>query len=275
LSPYTRDLGHALYAWSLENPSAVKTRGLVDAIRDAPSTPDDDLAALVVPDLFRRAPELLEERRAQESTQGLWLEDTLGTAYGVADAAALAAPDRAVVDAAREGALAVVAGGAPDVLLAATHALLDSGRVQGFAGIFGAVLDDDRAVIPSALVDDDDAVRLATTNELEQLATTIDLSVLRANAIPVSRDRGASRIAMSTCEAIRRTRVLGSIEPDTGVYLVLYPRRGEGLTRARAVLDASRLSILALFSKKSHKSTVGSKPPKSESKPHLTRRFRA
>ncbi len=275
LSPYTRDLGHALYTWSLENPEAIRTRGLVDAIREAPEAPDDDLAALIVPDLFRVAPELLEERRTQESTQGLWLQDVLGTAHGVADVAALDDPDPLVFERPKEGSLLVLAGGAPTVLLTATRALLESGRVLGFAGVFGATLDADLTVIPSALISADDGVRFSTTADLVALAEQHDLAITNAGPVPVGHEQGASPLALWICEAIRRARILGSLEPDAPVFCLLHPRRGGGLRRAKCSVRASRLALLALLGERSQKGTPRRKPPKSEGSGRITRRFRA
>ncbi|MEQ8278652.1 MAG: hypothetical protein RMA76_29140 [Deltaproteobacteria bacterium] len=275
LSPYTRDLGHALYQWSLENPEQIFTRGLVEAIRETPEAPEDDLAALIVPDLLRVAPQLLEERRVQESTAGLWLQDVFGTAHGVTDVATLADPDPVVFSKSRSGSLLLLAGGSPTVLLAASRALFGCGRVSGFAGVFGAGLDDDRVVIPSALVAEDDGVRFSTTQELTSVAEAHDLSVTNAGPIPVGHDRGASTVALRICEAIRRARILGSLEADASVYLVLHPRSGGGLRRARCVLRASRLALLALLGERSQKGSPKRKSPKSEGSGRLSRRFRA
>lgn len=275
LSPYTRDLGHALYAWTLENPGAIRTRGLFDAIKDAPDEPDDDLASLVVSELFRDVPELRAERRAQEATQGLWLEDSSGLVYGVADLAVLDAPDPRLFEEPKTGNVIVLAGGPPGVLWSAARHLIESARVSGLAGVFGGALDDDRPVIAQALVSDDDAIRFGSTKALLDLAAHADIPVTQAGPIPVGPGAGAPSIAMHLFETVRRNRVLGTVDAETPVYLVLYSDRARGLSREKSRLDAARLGFKALLTPPPEKPQTGRKPPKSEKGGRAQRRFRA
>ena len=275
LSPYTRDLGHALYAWTLENRAVIRTRGLVDAVEAAPDAPNDDVASLVVRELFREAPDLRAERREQEATQGLWLEDLGGLTYGVADLGALEAPDPRLFGEPQTGTVVVLAGGPPTVLWSAARHVIESARVAGLAGVFGGDLDDDRPVIAQALVSDDDAIRFGSARALLDIAAEIEMRVTPAGPIPARQHGPAPALAMDVFATVRKNRVLGTVDPETPVYLILYSNRSIGFDREMSRLDAARLGFRALLMPPPEKPSGGRKPAKSDKSGRSPRRFRA
>ena len=279
LSPYVRDLGHALAAWGRENPGALRTDGLLEAIRAAPEAPDADHGALVAEDLFRLASDLLEERRGAESSQGLFLRDELGTTAGWAEVARLAAPDGIAVPRPGDGIVAVLAGGAPELLRAAFRGLVASGRVTGVLSVLGAAVDASAPVVPEAVVTESDGFELRGAAELWDRAQRIGIGAQRAGCLEVGAIHGAPRLAAELLGVVRRARVQGTLGRDVPAYVVLFPRaegaRRPGLTLRKVELAAGRLGLATLLVGESQNRTGGQKTQAVPGGSRITRRFRA
>ncbi len=249
LSPYLRDLAPALAAWARENPGAVAP-GVAEALLDA-GTPDLDDLALVIPDLFRVAPELLEERRAAEASQGLFLTDEAGGAFGHAELSRLAAPDERALARAREGALLVLAGGPEAFRLAAARHALESGRVVGVLAVLGAALDAGGPVVADGLLEDEDGIELGGAELLLEHAERLGIAAQRAGPLEVETEVGAPVLAARLFGAVRRARLLGRLPADAPALLVLHPTRADTSPPARwvgrAELDAARLGLATLL----------------------------
>ena len=275
LSPFVRDVGHALYAWSRENPDAIHLPGLADRLEQTPDEPEADLAGLVVSDLFMRAPELLDERREQEATQGLHLEDSSGVAHGFAELTRLADPDPVVFREAREGTVALLAGGSPRTIAAAAQVLIESARVLGFALVFEAKMPADAAILPSALVGSHDAVRLPSVDHLNSLASRYELHVTRSGPVPAEVSRGASPLALGLIGLVRRAVALGSLPAALPVSVVLHSANPRSVKSACVRFSAARLALLSLLEPSTSAGGLDAKIPKPETKSRFARRFRA
>jgi hypothetical protein len=271
LSPYVRDLGHALFAWALENPERLRTEGLAELVSRRRSEPDASLAAVVAEDLFAAHPELVPERRENEGTAGLWLADHAGASWGWAELGQLDAADREVVPVAAQGSVVLLAGG-PDAALAAAHrVLLDSGRVTGVAlalsgqGLPGPV------VAPVALYDDDDAFLLRGGDDLAGWAGLLGIELLRPGPLRIDAEAGASPLAARLLRTERRAVVMGTIPRDGPRIHVLSARSRLGPRADPSVRlaphFAARLALAALLDR-------GPGPSEAPSKSSGSRRFR-
>lgn len=278
LSPYVRDLGHALTTWGLENVDRLGTQGLAEALRETRQRPSPDLAALVVADLFAVAPELLPERRAAEATAGLSLSDEGAVAFGFADLARLALPDEHTVTKDSTGTLALIAG-APDLaLVEALGVLLDTGRVRGLSVVLSAPLEGELPVVPDAIASDRDGARLDSAGALADRAGQLGATVSRPGCVPVDDARAIPRVAMELVGLTRRARVQGRLESDAPLGLIFFPRgaAAEGtLGRRLAELQSGRLALYLLSSRDDTSGQPRPKRPASQNAPGISRRFRA
>ena len=274
VSPYVRDLGHALFRWGLENSDRLRTFGLLQALQDREEAPDGDLAALVVPDLFRSMPGLLEERRSNEATQGLHLEDRQGTIFGWADVGRLAAPDRRAVPEGTEGTLAILCRGAPETMVAASRCLVSSGRVAGIAHLLHADVRAD-VVVASTIATHDDGFQLAAAPLLIERANELDLPVHAVDTFEDPPD-----LLVKLLRVVRRARVRNELADSAMIFSLMTPRLPDGATptlKGRlAALSAARLALATMTSTPSSRDrTLASKSSTSGQKPSFQRRFRA
>ncbi len=274
VSPYVRDLGHALFRWGIENADRLRTFDLAPALEAQQGTPNADLAALVVPDLFRSEPDLLEERRQNEASQGLHIESRGGTTFGWAELARLAAPDRRAIPESAGGALALVCGGAPEVQIAASRRLLASGRVAGIAHVLAAAVRAD-VVVAHMLATIDDGFHLAGAPMLMEKASELGIAVH-----PIERLDDPPEVLVRLLRATRYARVRNALPGTASVYSLLTPKLPEGATPTingrLAGLSAARLALATLLSRASSRDRTGTfKSPSSGQKPSFPRRFRA
>lgn len=277
VSPYVRDLGHALYRWGIENPTRLSTFGLAEALIEGERAPEPDLAALVVDDLFRAAPDLLDERRSNEAVQGLHLEQDRSTLYGLAALPRLAAPDRLSVPADATGTLGLVCSSSPEVLAGALPPLLETRRVAGLSNVFAAGVQRD-VVVPGRVSTVDDGFRLAGAPRLWERAAEIGIEVHPADRIDDG-PRGVPDVLIRLLRGTRRARVIGALSDGAPVFSVLSARIFGGVTptiRGRmSGLLASRLALSALLTAPSRDHTRSPKTLKSKGKKSFPRRFRA
>lgn len=279
LSPYVRDLAGALFAWGLENAASLSIPDLEPALAEHADPPHPDLAALVVSDLFRAAPDLLEERRAAERAAGLHVTDGDGLVTAWTDVSRLSRPDDLAVPRGATGTLAVLVGPADEALLEAAGALLETGRVESLSVALAAGIDLHEPIIPDALVTESDGIRVGRGAEVTDWAAQNRLSVHRTGALLVDDVRGAPSIAAELLMRSRRTFVVGRSGEAASGPLVLYPSAKHGnhssLERALAEVEAVRIALSAHF--------VGDDPlfgrrqrqVLSQNAPGLSRRFRA
>ena len=250
LSPYASDLIGPLHRWAIENSERITVPGLVDRIQDGGKDAARDLACLVVRDLFRHEPALLEERRANEQTQGLFLWDSGGATFGVAEIDRLAAPDPALP---REGAptLAVLAGGGPVFLAAAAGRLLETGRVDRTAVVHGVDVDSDRVIVPRAVLTPEDGVRLPESQAVGEAASKLGVDVAWVEPLEIAGPTAFASPLALLLGVHRRAWAADQLDPDAPCFVVLY---GEGQTyrrihieRAQTQLNAGRLALLSLL----------------------------
>jgi hypothetical protein len=276
LSPYVRDLSHALSRWGIENPARIRTFGLVDALRAQKGSADPDLAALVVPDLMAVAPELLAERRSNEATQGLFLDDGRGTLVGYAELGRLDGPDRSVVAADASGTLVVAVARRSEIVEAILDRVLETRRVSGVANVGSADVRSD-VVIARTMASDDDGFLLGGADTL--IAKAAELGVAAHVTERLARPPDA---LLRISRRVRLARVRGELDDPNGgarpVLTVLYPRLPEGVSptiRGRsAALVAARLVLAALLDPPPE-SGGDPKIPTSATKASVPRRFRA
>lgn len=267
LSPYVRDLGHALTTWGLENAGALSTSGLAVALGEAGASPDPDLSALVVPDLFGQHPELLEERRGNERDAGLVVEDRGGTVWGRCDLAALEDADPTAVAEGAAGVLVVIAGGGHETLVEAARLLFDEGHVEAFAAVFGTAGPAAPVVVPEAVVTDEDAIRLPDARSTAATAEAIGLEILRPPALPIDGASGVPPAVLQLLRLVRRAEVCGDFPVDGPNVLVLSARPRPGVAPDLATrlgpIRAARLALAALAAKKSYESPSAEQGSKS------------
>jgi hypothetical protein len=269
-----RDLGHALFRWGLENSDQLRTFGLLQALQDREEAPDGDLAALVVPDLFRSMPDLLEERRSNEATQGLHLEDRNGTIFGWAEVGRLAAPDRRAVPDGIAGTLALVCRGAPETMIAAARTLVASGRVAGIAQVWSADVRAD-VVVASMLATRDDGFQLAGAPLMIEKAAELGLPIHPVDTLDDPPD-----VLVKLLRVVRRARVRNELADSAMIFSLMTPRLPDGamptLKGRLAALAAARLALATMTSAPSSRDrTLASKSSTSGQKPSFQRRFRA
>ena len=273
LSPYVRDLTSALGQWAVENPDLIRVPGLRDAWTEAP---DEDLAAMVVPDLLRSASDLNRERRDNERTQGLFLEDRLGVQAGFVELERLAAPDRLAVPEGTRGGALVAAGGPRPVWLAMVRAWL-SEPFAGLATVLSAGTQGSTPVIPEVVADARDAFLLPGTPELLTDAASLGIDVTTAPVLEL--DGRWSTAAVDMLGQIRRGQLCGALDDDTPVYAAFTSaRRGASLRSielGRAALNATRLVLRRAFLPPSDTGQHGHRSSKTPRNTGVPRRFRA
>ena len=250
VSPYAADLAGALQRWAVENEDRITTWGLVEAIRrNGPGTPRDR-AALVVGDLLRDAPTLVEERRANERTQGLYLTDWGGATYGVAEVDRLAGLDPALPPPGMQ-TLAVVAGGGPAFLAAAAGRLLETGRVDRTALVHAVDVDTDRVLVPRAVLTPEDGIRLPESAALGDVAGRLGLSVSWVEPLEITGSRASVSPLALLLGAHRRAWAADRLDADAPCFVALYSAHPSGsrihIARAQARLNAGRLALSALL----------------------------
>jgi hypothetical protein len=279
LSPYVRDLGYALAAWGLENASSLRTTGLAEALAEGPDRLSTDLAALVVPDLFAAAPELLDERRRAEETAGLHLWDAEGSIAGFADLARLSLPDETAVARGASGTIALLASQSEDVVLQATAALLESGRVIALGVVLGSAIDARDPIVPDALATDADGIWVQPAQEIAERAQKSSIRANRIGAVRVDDRQGAPALAAELMGLARRAQVLGRVHRDAPTFPILYGRTKDGAVPPLEVrigeVEAGRLALAFLSSTEDPPSASAGVRAMSQNAPGVSRRFRA
>lgn len=279
LSPYVRDLAPALATWALENPARISTSGLVEAL-GAVRAPSADLAALVVPDLFAHAPQLVAERRRAERAAGLDLVDDVGAIAGWAELSRLAAPDAQALGPDPSGTLVVLAAAGEDLLVEAARGLLSTGRVIGLAMVLRCGLDVEHPVVADGLASDDDGAALTQSGDVADRAARIGIELLRPGTLGIDDDRGAPRVALELVALARRAKVLGRLPDDAPVAILFHPRgdrpRQTTLSARQAELSAAKVALGVLSQDREDTSVKGRvRRPASQNAPGVSRRFRA
>lgn len=279
LSPYVRDLGFALSTWALENEALLTTRGLAEALRESNPRATSDLASLVIPDLFARSPELLEERREAEATAGLFLADDEEVVFGFADLARLAQPDEHAIGREASGTLAVLASSSEPVLVEAASELIDSGRVSAISIVLGAAIDSPGIIVFDALASSEDGTSIPRAAELAERAQKLAVDVHRPGCLNVDDDRGAPQVAFDLVARTRRARALGRLPDEVPVYPVLYPSTRAGafqsLPQKLRELEAGRVALSLLSSQEDPPTVARTRRGTLQNAPGLPRRFRA
>lgn len=243
ISPYTKDLGHALHAWAIENAHRLEGAHLAEAARAAGRAPSEELAALAAAELLalEGAP-ILEERRQAEASQGLELHDGPGLTAGWAQLERLAEPDRVLRGTA--GALLVAVGPDPLALEALIQTWLDAGRVLA-VGLVGQLRGEDgEPVIPDALVTDRDGYALPGAAELRSAADGLGQTVRNADLLELD-EEGPAGWTARILGRMRRDLVTGRTPLDGRVWAI-YHAEGSGLAARTAALRACRNVLQAL-----------------------------
>jgi hypothetical protein len=279
LSPYVRDLGYALTAWGLENMSSLRTAGLADALAEGLERPSTDLAALVVQDLVTIAPDLVDERRRAEQTAGLHLWDDEGIVLGFADLGRLALPDEAAIAKNASGILAIVAGGADEILLEATRVLLESGRVTALSCVLSSALDVSVPILPDALLTLSDGIPVGAAADLADRANRLAIGVRRIGSIAVDESQGAPVLAAEILGQARRAQARGRLPREAPAFPVLYARPKPGAVAPLEVrlteVAAGRLALAFLSSQEDPSPSMSGIRPMSQNAAGVSRRFRA
>ena len=272
LSPYARDLTAALGQWALENPEQIRLPGLRSAWGEAP---DEDLAAMVVPDLFRADAELLEERRANERCQGLFIEDRLGAQAGFVEIGRLAAPDRRAVPAGASGTALVLAGGPRALRVSMLRHWLGS-EVAGVAATFIVGTGGSMPIVPEVFADPHDAFVLPGTPDLRTEASTLSVELSTPEVLDVRDDR---TVAAALFGRLRRQQLCGHLDPNTPVFAAFMPqetvRHTPTVAHRRAAYDATRLVLRRALHP--HEDPISHRPkvPRNPGNDSVPRRFRA
>ncbi len=278
VSPYLRDLGFAISTWGLENPESLSVHGLYEALNDHSETPDDELNALVLRDLHRMHPNLVAERRTQEATQGLYLEERAGLTYGFAELERLDAPDETVISEEGRGTLVLLEGGTRSILLGALAALLDSERVKGIAMALSAGFDDAEPIIPKGVISEEDGLPLSCEPLVEQ-AGQLGLQVRVVDCLSVREGSPSSRLALSCLRHVRRAQTLERLAPEARVFLAFFSKENQGyprvLTRAMTGIHLGKVMLSALLGDGSQGETEPSKPSTSGGSSRFQVRLRA
>ena len=250
LSPYVRDLGHALSAWGAQNAADLTTSGLAAALAEPRAAPDLDLAALVVPDLFAVHPDLLPERRDAERSAGLKLYDDGATAWGWADLSTLDGADPSVLPDEPAGTFVVIAGGAHETLGRAVADLLAAREITGIACVFGTVAPTADVVVPRAIITDDDGFALARGPRMADRAAAMGIACESLAAARADGLLGAPTILVEILRRVRRSRVLGRGIDASQAVVVLHAAPGSATAPAletrRSRLDAARLALASV-----------------------------
>ncbi len=254
LSPYVRDLGHALTTWGRENAASLSTAGLAEALDEAAAAPEADLSSLVARDLIASHPELVEERRGNERTVGLHLDDRAGTVFGRCELSALEDVDVALAEAPVEGVLVVLAGGAHETLVEAARRILDAGQVTAIAATFETSGPAAPVVVADALVTEGDAIALSDATVVAQVAQELEIDVMRVRALPVDGSGGAPPALLQLLRLVRRSVVCRDmpVEGRCAVVLSARPRPGSApdLGCRLGPLQAARVALAALSAEK-------------------------
>lgn len=249
ISPYASDLVSPLQRWAIENADEISVNGLVEAIHREDEG-RRDLAVLVTPDLFRCHPSLLEERRSNEQTQGLFLSDAGGATFGVAEIDRLAAPDPALPSDAGQ-TLAIVAGGGPVFLATVASRLLETGRVDRTAVVQALDVDSDRVVVPRVVLTPQDGVRLPESEAFAEAASKLGLDVVWVEPLEIVGARAGASPLPLVLGAHRRAWAADQLDPDAPCFVTLYGAPSGDcrihLERARARLNAGRLALFTVL----------------------------
>ncbi len=241
LSPYPRDIGHALVAWALENPDRLATVGLADAMAARVRSPDPDLVALVAEDLLAAEPGLLEERRANERSAGLDLDDQGRISVSLLRLEALAAPDAAIETG--QGLFAVAAGPSRPALEGFVAALFERSRVRALGLVSSVEGSLPAPLAPGALVTAADGYALPGAERLLAVAREHGASVERGASLELT---GSSAWVARSVGKARRAMVRGAVSPQLDLFVVVHGaskrphvnERCSVLAAARAVLSA-------------------------------------
>lgn len=248
LSPYPRDLGHALYAWAIEHADRLQTRNLAEIIRSQRHRPDADLASIAASDLFSAEPNrgLLLERREAERSQGLFITDDTELAAGYAELSRLEQPDP-VAGGAR-GFLAFFAGSNREALEGAVEAWIEDRRPTGFGFVGRHNSDGTAPIVPKAIISEHDGFQLELAHELRQAALATGVGT--ANPDLMDLDYHEMWIAKSLGR-IRRSITAGFLTPVTTIGVAFYPINSTisptDAASRRACLQAARIVLSKLL----------------------------
>ena len=273
MSPYARDLTAALGQWAHENPGEIRQAGLLDAWEEAP---EDELASMVVPDLLRHAPALLSERRTNERTQGMFIDDRLGAQAGYVEVGRLAAPDAHAVPAGAHATALVVAGGAVNLRVAMAEHWVARG-LSGLAAVLSVDVAGSLPIIPKVVADAADAYVLPGTAELVAEAAALGIEVVADDVLAITGQRRTSTVR--TLGQVRRGQLCGDIDAHTPVYVAFLPGKSvlstPPLPQRRAAFDAARLVLRRAWLPVSDRGPGSPKTPRNPGKDAVQRRFRA
>lgn len=248
LSPYAEDLGHSLYQWALENTDKLPFQGLADDLKTSRDTPDRELASLVARVLLQAEDdEIRVERRENEVTQGLWLEDAWGATWGVADLGRLDRADSGVRRHETDEVLAVITGGSAALRLAAAGHLAASGRIEGLAICADTALVGASPIVPEALSWSDDAIRLELGGALARFAQRTRISVQRLGAVDVG-PSGVPDWVAGVLRRWRKARITGALDAQAKPLVVLVPAcEVQSVQSAKVGINAGRLALSGLL----------------------------
>ncbi len=276
LSPYAEDLGHSLYQWGLENTGRLPVRGLADALKASRSEPDRDLASMVAGVLIKAEDdEVRAERRENEASQGLWLEDAWGATWGVADLARLEGADPGIRRHETDEVLAVITGGSAALRLAAAGHLAASGRIEGLAICAGTGLLGAAPIVPEALSWSDDAIRLELGGALARFAQRTRVSVQRLGAVDVGA-LGAPEWVAGVLRRWRKARITGALDAQAKPLVILVPAAPNLSVQTEKVgIEAGRLALSGLLDPDLMSHAGGQKSRSGARSSGVSRRFRA
>ncbi len=273
LSPYVRDLMMALGQWAVENPEQIRVPDLVDTWR---VEPDEDLAGMVVPDLLKGRSDLVEERRANERTQGMFVDERAGVQAGYVELGRLSAPDRSAIPPGTE-TTALVAAGGPRALRVALVERWIQGGVAGVSAVFSAALNGSAPVAPKVLADDGDAFVLPGTDALIAQADELGVVLEAPEVLAVGGRKQSS--ASRLLGLLRRAQLCGDLDDRMPVYVVFVPRPSPGqpstVAERRVGFEASRLVLRCMNPARSEKGPGPARMRKNPSQEIMPRRFRA
>lgn len=245
LSPYVRDLGHALQAWGSEHLERFPELELRRALLSSRGRPDPAVGAIVAASLLEEAVELREERRTAERSQGLELFDASGLTAGTAQLDRLAAPHPRLENG--RGALGLLFGQDGWALEGALEVLLEAQLLSGLALLGRVGRDPEDPVLPAALVGPDDGYALPSRDGLAARAEGWSIPAQRSDLVDLSwADHRASWIPR-TLGKTRRSMVRGRARSDLAV-LAAFVRSDpalslESVASARAVLGATAVLV--------------------------------
>lgn len=252
LSPFPRDVGHALYAWGIENAERLRVEGLAEALRRSERSPQDALCSATASELFEVVadPELLEERRRAERSQGLRLMDRDGAVFGSAQLEALEAPDPRLSE--LQGTVRMLAHSDPQVLIGALAPLIEAKAFSALAACGALSTRTGKPLVSDALVTSEEGYALPSASLLEARATALAIPFHRSDVVELSDPEGSAAWLPKSLGWLRRAMVRGDLRSDLRVTVVFADSdpalSSHPLESKRTMLDAACLNLHVTFS---------------------------